>query len=742
MYRFEVYAIPFLALAWTATSVHAQKVDSADKRAEMLVQRMTFDEKLSLVHGTLGRTIWKTVPDEKRIGAGHVPGVERLGIPDLFETDASLGVVNPSERRKGDVATAMPSTLATASSFDPRLAYAGGAMIGAEARAKGFNVLLAGGADLIRDPWSGRNFEYMSEDVLLTGIMAGAAIDGVQSNHIVSTVKHYVLNSQETGRTVLNAKLDDRALRTSDLLAFELAIEKGHPGSVMCGYNRVNSAYNCENAPLLTDVLKQDWGYRGWVMSDWGAVHSTVPSALAGLDQESGEELDKAPYFGAPLKAAIEAGQVPAARLDDMVTRIVRSLAATGVLDHPAPLVAQPIDYDADAKVAQATEEAGIVLLRNQAALLPLAASARHILIVGGHADIGVLSGGGSSQVRAVGGPAAELPMPGGGPLSAFVKVTYDKSSPVDAIRARNPGARIDYLDGSDPKAAALAAAKADVVIVFAEQWRSEAIDLDTLALSPEQEATIDAVAAANPHTVLVLESGGAVAMPWLTKVGAVVEAWYPGQRGAQAITRVLFGDVNPSGRLPITFPTGIDQAPRPHPVGEALARAAIEAGKARGEKNPAGIVNSVPPFDVDYREGADVGYRWYARMGAKPLFPFGFGLSYTRFSVSGLKVVGGAKPVIEFSVTNKGARRGADATQIYADVALGGAPALPRLIGFSKVELDPGETTTVHVAIDRRLLDDFDESTNRWVSSGKPVKITVSDNVERPLLSGWLDGR
>lgn len=700
---------------------------------------MTQEEKLLIVHGQLGRTILKTRPDEWRNGAGFVPGVARLGIPELFETDASLGVVNAKNRRKGDVATAMPSTLATAASFDTALAYRGGAMIGAEARAKGYNVMLAGGANLVRDPWAGRNFEYFSEDVLLTGAMAGSAIAGVQSNRIVSTLKHYVLNAQETGRTVMNATIDEGALRDSDLLAFRIALEVGQPGSVMCGYNKVNGDYNCESRHLLTDVLKNDWGYSGWVMSDWGAVHSTVKSANAGLDQESGEELDAQPYFAAPLAEAVRSGKVAQQRLDDMVLRILRSLIATGVLDDPAPSTPQSIDYAANSVVALEAAEKGIVLLRNRDNMLPLAAGARRILVVGGHADKGVLSGGGSSQVRSAAGPDLEIPLPTENPLSAFTGISYHPSSPLDEIRKLAPDAQVSFMDGADPQAAADAARSADFVVVFAHQWRSEALDLDTLALPDGQDELIAGVAAANPDTAVVLETGGAVEMPWLGDVGAVLAAWYPGQRGGEAIARVLFGLANPSGRLPISFPASMSDAPRPAPPGLNMVNEARERAKKSGIMDPAGIANAVPSFDVPYAEGADVGYRWYARESRQPLFPFGFGLSYTSFEYQALRIERAEKPIAHVTVTNAGARSGTDVVQIYANVALQGGAILPRLVGFGRVDLAAGESKSISIPLDLRLMASFDAASGQWSTPDGPVEVTVSRDAMTPIMKTRL---
>ena len=308
----------------------------AEERARMAVEQMTREEELSLVHGGLGAP-WggKPKPPGAIGSAGFVPGIPRLGIPPLQETDAELGVANPGFIRSGDTATAMPSDLALASSWDPDLARRQGEAVGAEARGKGFSVLLGGAADLIRDPRGGRNFEYFSEDPLLTGLMAGNAVAGVQSRHVIATVKHFALNAQETDRVVLDARIEPAAAREADLLAFEIAIEHGRPASVMCAYNMINTLYSCENGWLLNEVLKTDWRYPGFVLSDWGAVHSTVASALAGLDQESGEQLDTENFFEAPLARAVENGAVPASRLDDMARRIVGSIFASGVYDDP-----------------------------------------------------------------------------------------------------------------------------------------------------------------------------------------------------------------------------------------------------------------------------------------------------------------------------------------------------------------------------------------------------------------------
>jgi beta-glucosidase len=694
------------------TAAHA--ADDADARAAKAVSQMTVDEKISLVHGIMAIPFFPgmVIPPEATPGAGYFPGVARVGVPAIRESDASLGVAYINGLRH-DGATALPSSLATAATWNPEMAYQGGAVAGQEAWRIGFNVLLGGGVDLARDPRNGRNFEYLGEDPLLAGTLAGEAIRGTQDQHVVSTIKHYAINDEETGRQYLNAKIGDAAARESDLLAFEIAIERGHPGSVMCSYNQVNGVYACENDWLLNGVLKHDWGYRGWVMSDWGAVHS-VGAALNGLDQESGEQIDAHVFFNKPLLAKVQSDPAYARRLDDMNHRIVRSLYAAGAIDNPPQKT--PVDIAAGKAAARKVEEQGIVLLRNEGGLLPLLAAAKSIAVIGGHADMGVISGGGSSQVAPPGGPALIAVLGGEGALPSMLKTMYMPSSPLLAVRAETAAA-VSFDNGAYPSRAAAAAARADVAIVFATQWMTEAYDAPDLSLPEGQDALIEAVAAANPHTIVVLETGGPVLMPWLNKVGAVLEAWYPGIGGGEAIADVLFGKVDPSGHLPLTFPASLDQTPRPTLPGADL---------------PQGT-----HFDVDYAEGSDVGYRWFAKTGAKPLFPFGFGLSYTRFAYSGLTITRGASPKISFTVQNTGAVAGADVPQVY----LLAEPhrAQQRLIGFSRVALNPGESRTVEIGVDPRLLADWDEAGHHWRVDAGDYKIAVGASASDLSLNGTL---
>lgn len=717
--------------AQPAAKATAPSAAAARARADRIVAQMTRAEKILLVHGLFPTMAAGKTREELIPSAGHIDGIPRLGVPVVRESDASLGVANQVEQRVGDVATALPSGLATAASFDPAIARAGGAMIGAEARDKRFNVLLAGGVNLTRDPWNGRNFEYLGEDPLLAGTLGGAHIAGVQSNRIVSTIKHYALNAQETGRAVLDARIGEAALRMSDLLAFQIAIEKGQPGSVMCAYNKVNGDWSCENRHLLTDVLKRDWAYPGWVMSDWGAVHSTAKAANAGLDQESGEELDKAVYFGAPLAEAVAKGQVSEARLDDMVARYLTGLIETGAYDAPVPARAVTPDYAAHAEVAQRAAEAGIVLLKNDGNLLPIARTAKRIVVIGGNADVGVLSGGGSSQVRSVGGAPVEIPLAYGGSAS-FARITYHASSPLNALRKALPGVQIEWQDGRNLNATVAAAKNADMAIFFATQWTTEADDVPDLRLPNQQDALIAAIAAVQPRTVAVMETGGPVLMPWIAKVPAVVQAWYPGQRGGEALAAILTGRVDPSGRLPITFPADASQPPRPRPVGlDKLSE--VEAAAAANPAAAGGI--TLQSFPVEYVEGADVGYRWYEKKGLKPLFPFGHGLSYTSFAYRNPVVTGGRTISVTFDVVNTGQRAGSDVPQIY--VARDGSGDAMRLAAFQRVALKPGETRRITLIAEPRIVADYDTGLPGWRIKGGRYRVALShDAADRAIVT------
>ena len=712
---FDTVAAAAAAMFLAGPAQAAPPAPAADERAARMVAAMTMEEKIQTVFGYFATDFAKKnhiAPKEaRRDSAGYVPGVPRVGLPPQWQADAGIGVATQSSSRQPYERTSLPSGLATAATWNPALAYASGAMIGREARQSGYNIMLAGGVNLMRDPRNGRNFEYAGEDPLLAGVMVGEQVRGIQSNRIVATVKHFAYNGQETNRFTVDSELDDAAARMSDLLAFQIAIERGDPGSVMCAYNRVNGAYSCESPYLLNEVLKQDWGYQGYVMSDWGAVHSTIPSANAGLDQQSGWPFDHSAYFSDALREAVANRHVPQARLDDMVHRIVRAMFKHGVMDHPVAVEPESsIDFGAHAAVTQAGSEEAMVLLKNSGALLPLAAGTRSIAVIGGHADKGVLSGGGASQVHAHGGMA----VPNEGPAHFPGPMVYHPSSPMQALAARSK-ARLAYLDGKDIAAAATLAAASDVAIVFATQWTAESVDAPTLSLPNGQDALIAAVARANPRTVVVLETGGPVTMPWLGNVGAVLQAWYPGTRGGVAIARVLTGEVNPSGRLPATFPASEAQLPRP----------VIEADQQRADYNI---------------EGAAVGYKWHDLKGRKPLFAFGHGLSYTSFAYGGLAAqFMDGRVSVSFTVRNTGTRAGKAVPQIYVAPAApavldGGRWEAPqRLGGWDKFALEPGASRTATVTIDPRLLGVYDSASKSWRIAGGDYSIILASASDAP---------
>jgi beta-glucosidase len=677
----------------TAKMPWMNKALSPDERADMVIRQMTLDEKIQMVHGTGWGVLKAGAPISPRsnFGAGFTEGIDRLGIPDINLADSAVGIRMAAYQ--GRYATLLPSTLGAASSWDPDSAFLYGSVIGRELRALGFNMTIGGGVNITREPRNGRNFEYAGEDPLLAGTMTGNLAKGVFSQHVMSDIKHYALNDQETGRTIVNVLLDKKAMRESDLLAFEIAIGISDPSGVMCSYNLVEGNYACENDYLLNQVLKKEFKFKGWVLSDWGGTHSTVKSALNGLDQEMPGDDN---YFNAPLKKAVEDGQVPTARLNDMVHRILRSMFAAGVVDDPP--VRTVVDPFRGRDDAQHIAEESIVLLKNSGGILPLKPSSS-IAIIGSHADVGVLSGGGSAQVDSPGGNAAN-PVPGG---SKWGETIYFPSSPLKNIQAKSPQASVKYADGKDTAAAAALAKASNLAIVFVNQPMREDVDAATLSLPKNQDALVEAVAAANPNTIVVLETGGPVSMPWIEHVKGVVEMWYPGIGGAQALANILFGEVNPSAKLPVTFAK--DDAQLPHPVVPGL------------EDLPANKPNhahSVKPFDLRYTEGAKVGYKWFEATNKEPLFPFGYGLSYTTYAYSGL-TVDDASHTVHFTVRNTGAREGTEIAQVYVALPSAAKENYKRLAAFLRVKLAPGQSKEITLTLNQLCLSVFNTDQNGW---------------------------
>lgn len=665
------------------------------ERANELVAAMNIDQKLAML--SQAQPIWAHYG-----AAGYIPAQPSLCIPDVVLNDAGQGVGDQEVN-----ATAFPAPIAQSSSWDPSLQYQFGQALGWQALHKGINVQLAPGVEIDRNPLNGRNFEYMSEDPFLSAQGGVAEIRGIQSNPVIATVKHYVANSQETNRMTDSSDVDQRTLQEIYLPAYEAAVRQAHVGSVMCSYNRINDVYACENPTLLTSVLRQQFGFDGFVMSDWGGTHSTVAAANAGLDME----MNVAPgtYFTGPLKTAVQAGQVPMTRLDDMVTRITSAMFRIGLFDHPAApepaAFAAGVERPQDIALARTISENGTVLLKNDANVLPLTTHGQRIAVIGPGA-----------------GPAGAAQFYNGSGSSHVPELVNkpDVVSPLAGIQARASasGDTVLYADGSDPTTAAATAKLADVAIVFAGAQDSEGVDRTTMDLSSgnctlvggctpqgvDQDQLIAQVAAANPHTIVVLNTGGPVLMPWLSQIQGLFEAWYPGQEDGNAIAALLFGDANPSAKLPETFPRSQADTPIQSP-----------------QQFP-GITDAQGVPQSHDSEGLLVGYRWYDAKHITPLFPFGYGLSYTSFSLDHLTVAGGGPsagpgttPTVAtagITVSNTGRRAGAEVPQLYiaAPPSTGEPPR--QLAGYAHVSLDPGVSTRASFPITTRAL-------SYWSASG-----------------------
>ncbi|KXU84976.1 glycosyl hydrolase [Paraburkholderia monticola] len=691
---------PGLDFAPMSTVLNAFASAAAHRRAETLVNKMTVDEKLQFIHSEYAMS---SVPGG---GAGYIQGVPRLGIPDLNMVDSATGSGSTNQP-----STTFPATLAVAASWDPALAWNFGKQIAIQLRQQGFAMGLGGGTNLAREPRGGRLFEYLGEDPVLAGEMLAARTDGTQSQKVIATIKHYMGNEQEHNRGGGNSQIDERTMRELYLLPFEIAARRAQPGSVMCSYNEVNGTQACENSHILNDVLKNDWHFEGQVQSDWGATHSTAPAINAGLDEE--EDVGSTVYLTPTLvKQAIANGSVSTARLDDMVERKLYVMIRTGVMDDP-PKGGATIDFSAARAFTQSVEEQSMVLLKNANNQLPLAGGAlSRIAVIGGHADAAVLTGGGSGNTRD----------PVTGAFSGCGGLTFGTTTGcswwtnpwlklptpiVSAIQAAAPQATVTFAGNSDQQSpfaaytqqqitqAAQLAANSDVAIVVVAQPAGEDIgDQPSLELAnpTNQDALVEAVAAANPHTIVVVESGNPVLMPWKDSVSAIVEAWYPGEGGGNAIANVLFGKVNPSGKLPVTFPV-------------------------RDQDTPTWGTNGAFAANPVYSEKLDMGYRWYDSQNITPMFEFGYGLSYTHFAYSGLSVqhLPGGLIDVSFNVRNDGRVAGAEVPQVYLGVPYQGEPPR-RLVGWDKVGLNPGESRRVHLVVTQRMQSVWDTTNNRWL--------------------------
>ncbi|HET9409893.1 MAG TPA: glycoside hydrolase family 3 C-terminal domain-containing protein [Candidatus Sulfotelmatobacter sp.] len=629
----------------------------ADARARDIVSKMTLDEKIAQLHGIRDETHYRVVP-----------GISRLDIPDFHITNGPAGA-GPGDAGPQKPGTALPAPIALASAWDLELARRHGEIAASEARDLGNSLLESPDINIARLPQNGRTFEAYGEDPYLTGQLAVAYIEGVQSQGIMANVKHFAANNQEQDRFVVDEKIDERTLREIYFPAFEDSINKAHAASIMCAYPKLNGTFDCENDVLMNQILKKEWGFNGFVVSDFNAVHSTLESALAGLDLE----MPTGKYWGTDLKPAIEGGRVPLDIIDDKLVRRFRTMMAFGVFDRPPQ--AKPLDAQKHGEVAREIAEAGIVLLKNEGALLPLIASRlKTIALIGPGAMKASTGGGGSSKV-----------------------VPLYTVAPEAGLRSQAPRATIQVNDGSDIAAAAALAKSADAAIVMVGDADAEGRD-QSLDLKGTQNELVSAVAAANPKTVVVLKTGSAVLMPWVAQVPAILEAWYPGEEDGNAVAAALFGSVNPSGKLPITFPQRI-------------------------EDTPANAPEQYPGIDkvAHYSEGVFVGYRHYDGENIEPLFPFGHGLSYTKFAYSNLHVSPQRAAKNEFTVDvevrNVGETAGAEVVQLYVHLPGGNNVSQPpkQLKGFQKVLLQPGKKTRVRFTLSGRALSYWDTASHSW---------------------------
>ncbi|WP_210479223.1 glycoside hydrolase family 3 C-terminal domain-containing protein [Naasia sp. SYSU D00948] len=621
--------------------------------------------------------------------------------------------------------TAFPGPIAVASTWNLELGYEKGSAQAQEAFDKGSAVVLGPGVASARTPLSGRNAEYFGEDPLLSGLSAAVNIQGMQGNEdkpVLANLKHYVANEQETDREESSSNMDERTLREIYDLPFEIAIKEGDPHSLMCSYNQINGVYACEN-PILTTHLREDYGFDGYIMSDFGSVHSTAPSLDAGLDQELNRPVW---YTPERLDAALAAGEITEEQIDAAAFNVVHAYIEGGLFDIPAPATPLPdVSSEANRAISQQIAEQGSVLLKNDDAVLPLSDEEGLTIAVIGPTASAQLNAEGVSAKSVC---SAYFQFRRAGVLSCDHLI-----DPLTALteRAAQNGQTVLFDDGDDVASAAALAAQADVALVFGYLRTGEFADTPDLRLDGNGDQLVEAVAAANDSTAVVLGHGTAVEMPWIDSVDAVLATWYPGDRMGPAITNLLYGDVNPSGKLPMTFPKSVEDTPTSTP-----------------EQYP-GIVDANGIRQVEYSEGLQVGYRWYAAQGIEPLFEFGHGLSYTSFDYSHVKVTpqstDGKKEIrIRFRLTNTGDREGTEVAQAYVELPSSTGEPSKRLVGWERVTLAPGEHANVEIVLspedlaELHLLEYWDESAGAWTTATGTYTVTVGGSFDAEAASSF----
>jgi len=688
--------VPVAAVADSATTVSAstggacpsvgssgfttEPLAQARQQARAMAANMTLGQELTLMHGVKpGPTPGGT--------AGATLAIPSLGIPAVGEQDGPAGVGD-----KVTGVTQLPAPVDLAAAWDPALATCYGKVIGAEERGKGVEMVLGPTINIVRVPQWGRAFEALGEDPYLDGQVAAAEVNGIQSQGVMDQLKHFAVYNQETYRNTPadDAIVSERAIQEIYVPAWTQVIDQADPAAVMCAYSTVNGQYACQNQYLLHHVLDTELGFQGFVGSDYGATHSTVPSVEAGLDQEQSQST----YFGAALEQAVQDGQVSASTIKADVIRILTQMYRFRLFtDYPTGKITDTVTNPADQQEGLDVAEAGTTLLKNAAVggspVLPYSTAAPSIAVIGADASTAPMTDGGGS--------ASVVP-------SALV-------TPLQGISAAvGSGTSVSYSDGSSIPAAAAAAAKAQQAVVFVNDVENEGTDRSSLELPGQQDQLIEAVAAANPRTVVVLNTGAPVLMPWLSQVAGVVEAWYPGQDDGTAIAQVLFGQADPSGHLPVTFPASASQTPVSSP-------------------------RQFPGVDgkVHYSEGIDVGYRWYDQKAVTPLFPFGYGLSYTTFRYSGLHITpgtgGSALDTVTATVTNTGRVAGADVAQVYVGLPASAGEPPRQLEGFQRVSLAPGQSAQVSFPLDARSLSYWSDQANAFVVPSGTFSVYAGDS-------------
>jgi len=685
-----------------------------------LLKQMTLEEKIRMIHASSSFT---------------TGGVTRLGIPEIVTSDGPHGV-RPEHGRgwsltnnSPDSGTYLPTGVCLAATWNPRLGYAFGSVLGSEAKFRGKNMILGPGINIMRTPLNGRNFEYQSEDPFLISKMVVGYIKGVQDQGVSACVKHFAANNQETKRHSIDVQMSERALREIYLPGFKAAVQEAGVYTVMAAYNKFRGQWASENYYLLTQILRKEWGFKGIAISDWDAITSTAQPLWNGLDIEMGTDLRNRNnpdynkfYMADSALFLIKSGRIPEYLVDEKVRRILYVMFKTGMIDG-RNITAGEYNTKAHQQVAEQVAEEGMVLLKNSNNILPLARSTvKSIAVIGYNAERKQAMGGGSSQVR------------------AFYEIT-----PLDGIRAlAGKKANISYSKGYEIKRSAVAdstlikqaaeaASKAEVAIIVCgwthgydySVWRDNAYDAEDydkpdMHMPFGQDELIKAVLKANPKTIVVLMGGGAIDMSqWVDDAPAIMQAWYPGMEGGTALAKLIFGDANPSGKLPVTFPKKLEDHPA-HKLGEYPG----SSGYAY------------------YYDDIYVGYRYFDTWHVEPQFAFGHGLSYTSFGYSDIQVnADGNGAQVSFTVKNTGKRAGAEIAQLYVKQE---RSILPRpekeLKGFDKVFLLPGESKTITIKLDENAFSYYSDVSNNWVKEKGVFDILVGSSSRMIRLTAKID--